>query len=80
MKGGLRFSKTTDGTEKELQVYTDASFAPDGGESHGCVVVKLGASLLAWKSSRQSMVALSTAEAELMEVVEGFALGEATAV
>ena len=77
---GLRFKKGENGQEKELSVHTDASFAPDGGESHGCVVVRLGSSLLAWKSSRQTMVALSTAEAELLEVVEGFALGEATAV
>ena len=77
---GLRFKKSREGEEKELRVYTDASFAPDGGESHGCVVVKLGESLLAWKSSRQTMVTLSTAESELVEVVEGFALGEATAV
>ena len=77
---GLRFQKSREGEEKELRVFTDASFAPDGGESHGCVVVKLGGSLLAWKSSRQTMITLSTAESELVEVVEGFALGEATAV
>ena len=77
---GLKFKKDEDQEAKTMRVYTDASFAPDGGESHGCVVVKVGSSLLAWKSGRQSLVTLSTAEAELLEVVEGFALGEATAV
>ena len=77
---GLKFKKDEEQEAKTMRVYTDASFAPDGGESHGCVIVKVGSSLLAWKSGRQSMVTLSTAEAELLEVVEGFALGEATAV
>ena len=63
-----------------MDVFTDASFAPDGSESHGCVIVLLGGSPISWKSGRQSMVSLSTAESELQEVVEGFALGEATAV
>ena len=76
---GLRFEKGQD-DEVKLRVYTDASFSPDGTESHGCVIVLLGTTPISWKSGRQSMVALSTAESELMEVVEGFALGEAAAV
>ena len=76
---GLKFSRAED-EEIVLRVFTDASFSPDGSESHGCVVVLLGGAPISWKSGRQSMVTLSTAEAELLEVVEGFALGEATAV
>ena len=77
---GIRFVKEEEDESKTLEVFTDASFAPDGGESHGCVVVMLGSSLISWKSGRQAMISLSTAEAELSEVVEGMALGEATAV
>ena len=76
---GLRFKKSEE-DEVVMRVFTDASFSPDGSESHGCVVVLLGAAPISWKSGRQSMVTLSTAESELREVVEGFALGEATAV
>ena len=77
---GIRFVKDDEEESKTLKVFTDASFAPDGGESHGCVVVMLGSSLISWKSGKQTMISLSTAEAELSEVVEGMTLGEATAV
>ena len=77
---GIRFVKNDAEEAMVLKVFTDASFAPDGGESHGCVLVKLGSSLISWKSGKQTMISLSTAEAELSEVVEGMALGEATAV
>ena len=77
---GIRFVKDEAEESMVLKVFTDASFAPDGGESHGCVLVKLGSSLISWKSGKQTMISLSTAEAELCEVVEGMALGEATAV
>ena len=76
---GLKFSRDDD-EETVMRVFTDASFSPDGSESHGCVIVMLGGAPISWKSGRQSMVTLSTAESELLEVVEGFALGEATAV
>ena len=59
-----------------LEVITDASFAPGGEISHGCVMVKWQGSMLAWRSSRQSFPALSTAESELMEMIEGMVLGD----
>eukprot|EP00439_Symbiodinium_sp_Y106_P041348 s4634_g5.t1 len=38
-----------------LNVYTDSSFAPSGGRSHGCAAVFLGSSPLTWRSSRESV-------------------------
>ena len=50
--------------------------APGGEISHGCVMVKWQGSMLAWRSSRQSFPTLSTAESELMEMIEGMVLGD----
>ena len=61
-----------------MNVYTDAFFSPEGEESHGCVVVMMNE--IAWKSSRQTVISLSTAESELLEIIEGFTLGESTSV
>ena len=77
---GLKFEKQEAEEAMTMKVYTDASFAPDGAESHGCVIVKMGSSVISWKSGKQTLISLSTAEAELLEVVEGMALGESTAV
>ena len=54
-----------------LNVFTDSSFAPSGGRSHGASAVFLGNSPLTWRSSRQPLVTLSTAESELIEGIEG---------
>ena len=62
-----------------LQAFSDASFSPGGEESHGSVIITLRGGLLVWRSSKQSMVTLSTAEAELNEVIEGLMLGESVA-
>ena len=62
-----------------LQAFSDASFSPGGEESHGSVVITLRGGLLVWRSAKQSMVTLSTAEAELNEVIEGLMLGESVA-
>ena len=35
---------------------------------------------IAWKSSRQTVISLSTAESKLLEIIEGFTLGESTSV
>ncbi len=76
----------TKGEEKEgweedsgLEVYADASFSPGGQESHGAVVVMYHGGLLLWRSSRQATVTLSTAEAELNEMIEGLMVGESVA-
>lgn len=76
---GLKYL-TQEEDEMVLNVFTDASYAPNAEESHGCCIVMVGASPIFWKSGRQSTVTLSTAEAELNEVVEGMTAGESTAV
>eukprot|EP00438_Fugacium_kawagutii_P013287 Skav225459 [mRNA] locus=scaffold881:75571:82572:- [translate_table: standard] len=60
-----------------LNVFTDASFAPDSEESHGCFVVLLDESPIFWRSGKQALVTLSTAESELVEIIEGMIGGEA---
>ena len=65
---GLKF----DVEENELPaltVYTDASFAPGSEEFHGSFIVLLGSSPIFWRSGRQGFVTLSTAEAELTEII-----------
>ena len=74
MSEGLVFR----GEGEDLMVYTDASFGEE--EAHGCVVVKWGEDPLVWRSSRQGMLNTSTAEAELVEVMEGAVTTEALRV
>ncbi len=62
-----------------IQTYADASFSPGGEESHGAVVVMLRGAPLIWRSSKQGSVTLSTAEAELNELIEGLMMGESVA-
>ena len=69
--------KRNDGSTN-LQVFTDSSFAPSSGRSHGAAVVFYKECALVWRSLRQSMVTLSTAESELIEAVEGALLGLST--
>ena len=59
-----------------LESTSDASFAPGGGHSHGAVITLLGGSPIAWKFSKRPFPALSTAEAELIEVIESVILGD----
>ena len=51
--------------------YTAASWASEGDYSHQAVAIYLGINLVAWQSQRQSLVALSSAEAELIASVWG---------
>ena len=64
----LVFRPTTD---QKLYCYTDASLSPTGNKSHQGVAIYWGDNLVAWQSSRQSLVALSSAEAELIACVTG---------
>ncbi len=77
---GIIFKKRIPDSPLQMNVFTDASFSPEGEESHGCVVVMMNDAPVAWKSSRQSVISLSTAESELLEIIEGFTVGESTAV
>ena len=72
---GLMFN-VKEGEVPTLTVFTDAGFAPDAQESHGSFVVRLGTTPIFWRSGRQSYITLSTAEAELTEIVEGMIAGE----
>jgi len=74
LEEGLAFR----GTTEDLMVYTDASFGEE--DAHGCVVVQWGEDPLVWRSSRQGMLTTSTAEAELVEVMEGAVTTEALRV
>eukprot|EP00439_Symbiodinium_sp_Y106_P051854 s4000_g6.t3 len=69
----IRFSQNEPGQDV-LKVYTDSSFAPSSGRSHGSACVFLGKNPLVWRSGRQQLVTLSTAESELLEGVEGTVL------
>ena len=71
---GLIF--TAKDEEEGFQSFTDAF----GEDCQGCSIVKVGGSPIAWKSSRQGAIALSTAEAELGEIVEGLVLGDSIRV
>ena len=70
----IRLEDQSEGDIK-LSVYTDSSFAPSAGRSHGCTAVFIGQTPIAWRSSRQPLVTLSTAESELIEGIEGTLMG-----
>ena len=55
--------------------YADASWSPEGDYSHQTVALRYGTNLIAWQSQRQSLVSLSSAEAELIAAVWGNRLG-----
>jgi hypothetical protein len=61
----------------EITVHSDASWAPQGEKSHGGTVVCVAGTAISWKSGRQSITAMSTAESELVQQVVGFTLGQA---
>ena len=62
------------------QAYSDASFSPEGSESHGSFLILLEGSPIFWRAGRQSLVTLSTAESEMTEVIEAMTAGESIAV
>ena len=61
----------------DMEVYTDASY---GDDAHGCVVVKWGEAAILWRSARQTLQTTSTAEAELVEIMEGATMAESVRV
>ena len=79
LAGSIHDGLVFKGTESEdLMVFTDASFGEK--EAHGCVVVKWGDDLILWRSSKQGLQTTSTAEAELVEAMEGAVTAEALRV
>ena len=78
-KEALKFAGRRD-EPATINAYSDASFAPYGDVSHGCIVVSVQDSPIFWRSGKQSMVTLSTAESELLELIEGLTGGESVGV
>lgn len=65
---GLRFSVLEE--EVSIQAFSDSSFAPESEESHGNFVIMANDVPLFWRSGRQSLITVSTAESELTELTE----------
>ena len=65
---------------KDLEVYTDSSYGPGGLDSQGTVLVLWGKSPIMWKSGKQGAPALSTAESELAEGIDGMVMGDSVDV
>ena len=59
-----------------VTIYTDSSFAPFGGKSVSGIFIQYRGKNVVWKGQRQTIVCLSTAEAELVAAVEGVVLGQ----
>ena len=74
----LAFTQNDEETADGLDVFTDSSFAPSGGRSQGAAAVFYKNNPLVWRSGRQQLTTLSTAESELVESVEGVLLGLST--
>ena len=71
----LRLSLVPDDSDT-LTVYSDASFAPFSERSISGIVVMMNNKCVFWKSRRQTLVSLCTAECELIAAVEGVVLGQ----
>ena len=52
-----------------VEGFSDASFAPHGSRSVGCCLTRYLQQPVAWRCGRQALVALSVAEAELIEAI-----------
>ena len=60
-----------------LESFCDASFAQQDSRSQSGVMVMLAGQAIAWLSSQQPFIAMSTAEAEMIACTEGVALTQA---
>ena len=70
----MRATQPHSESESLIETYTDASFAPSGERSQSGAVVLWAGGVLAWLSTRQTFVTLSSAESELCAALEGMAL------
>ena len=68
----LSYGPTADKSQDLILTYSDADHGGncDNGKSTGGYLVKLGTGAVSWSSKLQTMVALSTTEAEYIEAVE----------
>ena len=60
---------TYNGVGEPVEAYSDASFAPQGDRSFGCITTATYGGFAAWRMTKQPTVVLSAAEAELVELV-----------
>ncbi|OLP92560.1 Retrovirus-related Pol polyprotein from transposon TNT 1-94 [Symbiodinium microadriaticum] len=67
----FKFQLRVKATSSSLMMFCDAAFAPQGGKSHSGWVVTYAGTPIMWRSGRQQMVTLSTAEAELLAMIDG---------
>ncbi|CAE7776959.1 RE1, partial [Symbiodinium sp. CCMP2592] len=58
-----------------MVVYSDASYAPGGGRSYGSTMAQIAGMPVAWRASKQPIITLSVAEAELYEGCSAVQLG-----
>ena len=58
-----------------LEVLVDASFSPGDGHSVSGTIILLAGCPVQWEARKQTLMALSTAEAELTSIVEGLQTG-----
>ena len=65
---GLKYVTNEDKDEVTV-AWSDASFAPGGGRSHEGLAVSVFGQMVAWRSTRQALVSMSVAEAELIAAV-----------
>jgi len=67
---GIRYNKEDDyGNNYELDIYSDASYADYGGKSTTGYIILINNRIIEWKSKKQSTVALSSTEAELVAAI-----------
>ena len=73
-----RLKLSSQGNRPCLDVYTDSSFAPNAGKSQGASVVFFANSAITWRTGKQQLVTLSTAESEMLEAISGVILANST--
>ena len=71
MDYSLTYSSLTTPSKELFQVYSDADHGgnPDNGKSTSAYVIKMGTGAVSWSFKLQSIVALSTTEAEYVSAV-----------
>ncbi|CAE7359300.1 RE1 [Symbiodinium sp. CCMP2592] len=74
---GYKLHLTPDPEAPPVRVFTDASFSPQGEHSYGGHIVEVYGVPVLWRASKQALIALSSAEAELIQAVEGATYAEA---
>ncbi|CAE7373674.1 RE1, partial [Symbiodinium necroappetens] len=67
------------GRANGLSMYSDASFAPYGDHSISGILLQYDEVGVVWKSRKQTLVTLSTAEAELVAACDAVVLGQSLA-